>query len=173
MWGPVVGYLYDVFEAGRDVGDYCQSGEVVSEQDVIEEFRAYDWPAASLGVLPSGGEVLVNGETLFFAAGVRGPQEHAVDLGGLRVRLVATPVAFGFDFGDGGRARSVSPGSDGDPVAAHRYVSKGEYAASVEVTYAGQYWVDGEGPFPLPGAHTVAGPAVTLTALEARPVLVH
>ncbi len=133
-----------------------------------QAMREFEWPAAELEVSPSGGEVLVNGVTRF-ATDRRASEQVVRELHGRVLTVRATPVSYRWVFGDGEEdmtrafvARFVD----------HTYLGTGEYEARVDVTYSGEYRV-GEGAWvALSDTLTVRGPALTLTAVEARPVLV-
>jgi hypothetical protein len=87
------------------------------------------------------------------------------DLAGRGIALSAT-VRWVWDFGDGGQIVTTSPGGGWpDTAVAHTFRARGTYRVVVTAQWAGQFWVDGAGPF------TVTGGPVRQTALLVVPVV--
>lgn len=170
------GFVYDVYRDGEDVADVCVPESEQEKVDIAvaaaRAFKRLTWPASRIEIQPPGGRTLVNLETIFYTENNRATTQ-AVTLIGRRVEIEATPASYTWDFGDGSRATTNSAGKpypDHDIV--HVYASRDEFEASVSTTYAGRFRVDGGGWRDIPETLTVAGPAVGLAVVEARPKLV-
>ena len=86
----------------------------------------------------------------------------------------ATPVAYGWVFGDGTRlgptASAGAPWPEADIT--HTYTAPGAVADRVDVSWAGTFAVAGGPAVAIPGQMTVAGPEVPVLVREARSELV-
>ena len=170
------GYIHNVFMDGADVGDVCVPDEIVAEPDVgqlaMREFKRIKWPASKLIVQPPGGETLVNLETVFYTSNAE-PITQTVTLAGRSVEIEASPSSYTWHFGDGTSATTTSPGKPHPDHDVFRvYTSTGGVAPSVDTTYSGRFRI-GNGDWRDIGATvTVAGAAIDLTVLEAKPQLV-
>lgn len=143
-------------------GTYCSS-EVsdLSDGDIIEQLTVTvtNEDFRSLNVLPSAlngqgsGHTLKNFNTNLWAT----PQEQvfSMTINGRSVQVVATPVSYIFDYGDGVVVESGDPGyglpqerqwEDVPTVTSHVYGSTGDFWASVTTVYVGRYSVEG-GPW--------------------------
>lgn len=135
-------------------------------------FHRLRWPSAPLVVQPPGGEVLVNGDTIFHTT-LDGPEQQTVTLLTSEVMIEATPVSYRWTFGDGAEVTTRGPGAPYPSTdVVHRYLRAERFAASVAVTYEGRFRVPGGDWTPIEGTLEVPGDAVALVAREARPVLV-
>lgn len=147
-------------------------GGEVTPADVLTAFRRLPLPAGTLQVQPNG-RTLVNLDTIFSAQSTLPAAPYALTLLGHDVRVRAHEQTWTFDFGDGTALDSDTPGA---PYPrrdiTHDYTRKGSYQVSVQVTYTGQYSVDGGGWQDVPGTATVPGAPVPLQVLEARTQLV-
>lgn len=159
----------------REVGDPVMGtlgGGEVTPADVLTAFRRLPLPAGTLQVQPNG-RTLVNLDTIFSAQSTLPAAPYALTLLGHDVRVRAHEQTWTFDFGDGTALDSDTPGA---PYPrrdiTHDYTRKGSYQVSVQVTYTGQYSVDGGGWQDVPGTATVPGAPVPLQVLEARTQLV-
>ncbi|MGN6331111.1 MAG: PKD domain-containing protein [Motilibacteraceae bacterium] len=145
---------------------------VLQPADVLTAFKKLPLPAGTLQVQPNG-RILVNLDTIFSAKSTLPAAPYALTLLGHDVRVRAHEQTWTFDFGDGATLVSDTPGA---PYPrrdiTHDYTRKGSYQVSVQVTYTGEYSVDG-GPWQdVPGTATVPGAPVPLQVLEARTQLV-
>ncbi len=92
---------------------------------------------------------------------------------GQRVELSITPTSFAWRFGDGKSTTTSGPGSAyPDLEITHNYLRKGRVTPSVDTTYTATYRVNGGPVQPVPGRVTIAGTAVPLRVVTARPQLV-
>ncbi len=138
----------------------------------VEDFRRLPLPPATSVVEPPGGDVLINIETNAYATAA--PTTIPTEVLGQPVTVRATPIAYTWDFGDGG---SVGPTSDpGAPYPslrnAHAYTVPGDYAITLTTTYAGEFSVAGGPYLPIDGTAEVASPAQAVTAHSATSELV-
>ena len=127
---------------------------------------------AAVQIQPPSGRTLVNLDTIFYT---EDPSMTVTGIGilGRSVDLRITATAFHWYFGDG---VSITTATAGRPYPSkditHRYASTGAVAPRVDVTYTGQYRIDGGGWLDIPGDATVTGPTVPLTVVQARSELV-
>jgi hypothetical protein len=150
---------------------------VITEHAIIRRIKALDWPSAELVVQPPNGKTLVNLRTNFYTELVD-PVVIPVRMLGYRVEVRATPTSYTWHFGDG--SPPVTGNDPGAPYAeddslrvSHIYTkAKVTVHPSVDVTYSGDYRVDG-GPWKtLPTTLTKTGTTVDLLVLTATPHLV-
>ncbi|WP_105030964.1 PKD domain-containing protein [Arthrobacter ruber] len=92
-------------------------------------------------------------------------QEFAFEFQDADVVLMARPVAYLWEYGDGTTVRTTSPGGpvpgngfDTQTPTSHRYAKTGDFQVTVTTFFAGDYSVDG-GPF-----QPVAGEAAVVSA---------
>lgn len=138
---------------------------------IARAFRRIPLPASELVVQPPGGETLVNFATNFYTEA--GPLERSVTLVGQRVDLRIRPSGFGWRFGDGGEARTSSPGAAYPELeVTHEYASAGPVAPSVDTTYSAEFRVNGGAWEPVLGTVTIPGDPVALRVRTASPTLV-
>ena len=118
------------------------------------------------------GRGLVNLPVLFASGETTSLGRPAFLLGGRRVVLAAT-VTWVWDTGDGTRLRTRSPGG-GWPVTdvAHAYRAPGTYTVRVTAEWAGQFWVDGAGPFGVTGGPVTQTVRLVVPVVAARAWLV-
>jgi len=134
-------------------------------------FRNLPLPPSVLVVQPPGRRTLVNFATNFYTES--GPFMRSVVLLGRRVELRIWPSRFGWVFGDGASLATSSAGSPfPDLEVTHGYRSAGRVGPRVDTTYAAEFRVDGGRWRAVPGSVTIAGAAVDLEVITARPVLV-
>jgi hypothetical protein len=138
---------------------------------VAEAFARVPLPPSQLIVQPPNGRTLVNFETNFYTE--TEPFTRSVTLLGQQVELSITPTSFAWRFGDGKSRTTSSPGSAfPDLEITHSYLRKGRVTPSVDTTYTATYRVNGGPSQPVPGIVTIAGSAVPLRVVTARPQLV-
>jgi len=138
-----------------------------------------EWPQAELGIQPVGGRTLINFETNFFTSTTEA-QVQTVTLLGRQVEIRATPESYTWHWGDGSEAEATTnPGSehvDGKPHAVfHVYTDAGvKVRPSLDVTYTGEFRIEGQGPEwqPIAPTLTVEGEQVALQVVSARVQLV-
>lgn len=138
---------------------------------VLSAVRRTAPPKSVLQVQPPNGRTLVNFETNFFT--VQPEFTRTMSMLGQQVQLQIWPSQFVWRFGDGEALKTSSPGAKYPHLEiTHNYLAKGRYQPRVDTVYAAQFRVGGGGWQPVNGTVTVAGAAVPLQAVEARPKLV-
>lgn len=176
-------YLYNLLRDGTVIGEVCldpdqasQFGEITPGL-VLREFKSLDWPSADLVIQPPNNETLVNMETLFYTT-LAEPHTQTITLLGKKVTIEATPTNYIWHPDQGAETWQTSdpsrPIEDGDdPADLNHYVydAKGTVSPSVDVVYSGRYQVDGGGWREIPETLTLTGDPVSLSVLEATPVL--
>jgi len=137
---------------------------------VLREVRRIGLPALQVHVQPEG-ETLVHLDTIFFAEPQ--PFERTVQLLGFTVDVQADPSSYAWSFGDGAGATTSTPGGPyPDMSVTHAYTDAHvTEQASVDVTYAVRFRVDGGAWQSLDETVTADGPATSVTVKEAVPVL--
>ena len=140
-------------------------------------------PHPGIGSAPPGGATLVNIQTLLWLDTSADRDLGAVTLLGRRISLAVSVANVSWDFGDGTRTTTTTPGTpytDADACTTpqcphyfgHTYRTAGATTVTATVTWQGHYRVDG-GPW-LTIQPTVTGPpqSVRLTVKQARSILV-
>jgi hypothetical protein len=138
----------------------------------VRQWRRVEIPVPGLQVQPPGGRTLVNLDTIVFTDGA--PREWPVRLLGRDVTIRAIPVSYRWRFGDGENRVTDDPGAAYPAQTVwHVFTEPGPTWASVDVTYRGEFQVDGAGGWiPIPGRVTRPGTPVALTVVEQRTELV-
>ncbi len=127
---------------------------------------------AAVQIQPSSGRTLVNLDTIFYTDDPS-TTVTGIDILGRSVDLRITATVFHWYFGDGSSATTATGGRPyPSKDITHQYASTGAVAPRVDVTYVGEYRIDGGGWLDIPGEATVTGPTVPLTVVEARSQLV-
>jgi len=148
----------------RLVGGFCLGpGQLLTpvglDPGVRAQFLTY-LPALAPSFQPRG-RGIVNLPVVFATGQPSSLGLKAFPLGGHRILLDAT-ATWHWAYGDGAVQDTSSPGSGyPDLSVSHTYTQPGSAMVTVTTTWAGQYWVDGSGPF------AVAGPALTQSATVA------
>jgi hypothetical protein len=135
--------------------------------------KRLDWSEAELVIQPPDGRTLVNLKTNFYTT-TTGPTSQTIPLLGQTVEIEATPAAYTWHFGDGETRSGTDPGAAyPDLRITHVYLDAGvTVSPSVDVTYKGQYRVNGGNWIAIPQTLTVPGTPVSLQVLSATPHLV-
>ncbi len=191
--GPVgVGILYDIY--ARAVGtqgwnylastcfaDEAPSGPVLSLPMIVEAFHLTPWATARVATQPEGNVTLVGLKTFFrvswSAEGFEPGEVEVIDPGrmlGMRVEIRPKLVGFTYVFGDGTKFGPTTSAGGRYPSGdiTHAYQHGGAYATRVQVTWGGDFRVNG-GPWTvIPDTVTVEGPPTTVQVKTARAVLV-
>jgi hypothetical protein len=191
--GPLVNvYRRIVYDQGPPsgwltVGTTCYTSLVPGAQQhltiamIREAWRHTAFARPALVIQPKGGDTLVRLKTYFAVAWPSaGFQPGEVDTAdpaqmlGHTVQIKPTLVEYDYDFGNGqhsGATTSAGGGyPDGDITTA--YADAGDYAPRVNVTYGGEFSVDGGAWIRIPDTLTITGPAQDLTVHTARNRLV-
>jgi hypothetical protein len=174
QWDQVVGRAITAWQVA---GAECVGPEIAGTPAVnlvlLRTFRdRVKLLAASLEIQPSNGRTLVNLDTIFYTEN-RSRTVTGIDILGRSVDLRLEAVAYRWSFGDGAATTTAGPGRPyPHKDVSHRYSAPGVVAPRVDVTYTGEYRVDGGRWLDVPGDATVTGPAVLLTVVEARSELV-
>jgi hypothetical protein len=110
-------------------------------------------------------------ETIVFTD--TGEQSWDLSLLGHAVVLRAVPVSYRWRFGDGGQQTSTDAGRPyPDQTVWHVFTEPGGSWAAVDVTFRGEYRVDGGPWIAIPGTVTRVGPREPLRVLQQRTELV-
>lgn len=137
----------------------------------LRDFRRLPLPAGQIHIEPGTLRTLVNVETNFFVGAEA--VEIPTTLLGFSVRVRAKPIRYQWHFGDGETLRTSDPGAPyPDLRTTHTYAASGELQVRLSTTYTGEYSVLGGPWLPVLGEAIVSGPAVSLTVVEVRALLV-
>lgn len=150
------------------------AGNVLTMADIVRQFHDTHFAKAQVSVQPVGGTTLVNLPTYFelvwSAAGFAPDEVDTTVLLGRTVRIRPTFKSAHYVFGDGSSSGATGslggPYPDGDVV--HTYVTAQNVSVRVDVTYGGQFSVDGGDWVDIPGDIVVRGVEVPLRVAEAR-----
>ena len=107
---------------------------------------------------------------IFFTDGPTS-QTFTVNIRGFQVDIQATAQSFAWHTGDGAVLTTTDPGAPYPNHSISHDYAAGTYTANLTTTWGGTYRVDGGASIDVPGTTTTAGPPVTFSVLEARPVL--
>lgn len=172
------GNVWIKYDNGDEAGRRCGSNHNqfanrrVTPERVLRAMQRLSWPGSALVIQPPEGRTLVNFATNFLTENDE-PTRQRVTLLGQRIVIEATPSSYHWDFGDGNKATTSTPGARYPELdVTHAYAKKGRYAPSVGTTYAGRYRVNGGPWLEIPGSHMVAGEPVELEVIGAKPTLV-
>jgi hypothetical protein len=140
-------------------------------------------PHPKIGVAPPGGVTLVNIETVLWVDTRADRLLGTVRLLGHRVDLRAHVERVSWDFGDGSTGTSTTPGkayTSADPCKTvdcpdyfgHTYVHTGEVSITAQLTWTGEFRVDGAAWQPITGTVSAPATATGVHVKEARGILV-
>lgn len=187
-----LGFQYQVWRALKGDDNWSLAGLVclghpdeltnpITEVEVRRAFKELTWPEAELIIQPPDGETLVNLPTIFYTPDT-GPITQTVTLLGIDVEIEATPVSWTWHWakdGDDATSSDLTASTTNHPGAphphetiTHAYTRAGTVRPSVDVTYTGRFRIDNGEWTDITENHTVPGTPQTLTALQARPVLI-
>jgi hypothetical protein len=140
-------------------------------------------PHPAIGTAPPNGTTLVNIETILWVDTPSSRTLGTVALLGHQVQISVALASVAWTFGDGTTETTPDAGTPydrADPCSAklcddywgHVFPTTGPHTVIATITWTGTYRVDGGPAQPIPG--TVTGPAstVTITARQARGILV-
>lgn len=159
----------------RLVGQFCLGpGDVLTPvalfPGVRDRFVRY-LPALAPSFQPSG-RGIVNLPVLFAAGQPSSLGRTSFALAGYRIDLQAA-ARWHWDFGDGATENVTVPGGAYPDVSvAHAYTWQQTFAVSVTTTWVGEFWVDGAGPFPVPGPPITQTSPLEVPVKQAEAVLV-
>lgn len=146
--------------------------------DVVRQFRDTAFAKATAAVQPVKGTTLVNLPTYYElqwpAEGFQPDEVDTTTLVGHRVQIKPTFQSATYVFGDGTTSGPVAtlggPYPSGDVV--HTYGQPADVQVRIDVTYGGQFSVDGGDWIDIPGTATVEGTPFALRVAEAHAQLV-
>ena len=139
----------------------------------VQDFRELPLVASGPSFQPADGQALVNLDLIVFTDPA--PQELSTTVLGVPVRVRATPTSYSWDFGDGSApVTTAEPGSPWpDYTVGHPYRATGAFEIQLRTTWAGQYQVNGAGPWlPVAGTAETASAPFTVTVDDAPAHLV-
>lgn len=145
---------------------------------ILEAFHDTAFAVPQITTEPKGDVTLVTLPTYYQLvwpeAGFAPEQIDTTTLLGFTVEIRPRLDSLTYHFGDGATA---GPTTDlGGPYPSggitHEYQRKGTYDARVDVTYGGQFRVNGGGWSDIPGSTTITGDPTSVTVMESRARLV-
>jgi hypothetical protein len=138
---------------------------------VLREWRRVRVPAGAPQVQPPGGVTLVNLDTIVFTD--VGEPGWPLRLLGHDVVLRAVPARYRWRFGDGAELVTRDAGAPyPEQTVWHVFREPGRSWVAVDVTFGGQYQVDGGSWQQIPGTVTRVGEPVGLRVVQQRTELV-
>lgn len=180
--------------AGAPTGPWVQYGVTCFPEDapgpvrprvtmamVLAAFHDTDFARPTVGIEPRGNVTLVTLPTYFQTSWPRtGFQPGEVDrvdparMAGFRVEIRPTVKRVTYDYGDGSTSGPTTslggPYPEGDVTKT--YTRAGDFTVRVDVTYAGEFRVDGGPWIDIPGDVTIRGTPETLSVRTAHARLV-
>lgn len=153
-------------------------GPALTMAMIVDAFHDTAFAVPQVSVQPVGGITLVRlptfFETVFPQEGFEPGEVDTTSLLGfavdIRPRLDAVTYHFGDGASEGPTVDTGGPYPDGGIT--HVYSSRGQVQARADVTYGGQFRVDGGVWNDIPGTATITGTPVTITVKESRARLV-
>ena len=145
---------------------------------ILAAFHNTPWAKPTVHIQPEGNLTLVTLPTYFSvtwpAAGFQPGEADALTLLGHQVQIRPTLESYSYVFGDGtAMGPTASPGGpypSGDII--HAYPKAGVYDTHIDITFGGEFTLDGGAWITIPDTVTVAGPLQPLTVTTARARLV-
>lgn len=155
------------------LGSPAEITQRITPARVRTAFQRLTWPQAQLTIQPTGGETLVNLDTIFHTTDP-GPITQNITLLGQRIQIEATPTTWTWHWDNTGPTHTTNhPGAPyPHHTITHQYTTTGTIQPSVDVTYTGRYRLNNQPWQDIPGTHTVTGTPQNLTTRQARPHLV-
>jgi hypothetical protein len=148
---------------------------------VLAAFHDTDFARPALSVEPQGNVTLVTLPTYFQTSWPRsGYQPGEIDqvdparMAGFRVEIRPTVRSVTYDYGDGSTSGATSSLGGPYPVGdvTKTYTRAGDFAVRADVTYSGQFRVNGGQWIDIPGDVTIRGTPERLTVATAHARLV-
>lgn len=153
----------------RSAGDELLTVDAAAEQ--VRQRYIELLPRANPSVQPSE-RSLVNVPTLFAVNEPSAFGPVAMNVVGYAVEISGS-VEWTWDFGDGERLVTDEPGGKYPTTSlSHTYRRAGERVVTVDSTWAGEFTINGEGPFPIAGGPITLATDVEVQVSEAAAVLV-
>jgi hypothetical protein len=193
--GPSVRLFRRAVDAqGRPTGPWVQYGSTCFPEDapgparptvtmamVLAAFHDTDFAKPTLDVEPRGNVTLVTLPTYFETRWPRvGYQPGEIDqvdparMAGFRVEIRPKVKSISYDYGDGSSSGSTTslggPYPNGDVTKT--YTRAGDFAVRADVTYSGEFRVNGGEWIAIPGDVTIQGTPENLTVKTAHARLV-
>jgi len=152
--------------------DVSQLNLPPTPEEVYEQFIVQPIPGLGLTVQPPDLGLVNLPEIYFTTEPTTGT--YTVDIRGYTV-VISTEVAqFLWYTGDPTEPMLVSNGPGlpyPNQYVTHTYLLRGDYTAVLETIWQATYTIDGGPAYAVPGTVTTTGPPLTVTVVEAQPVL--
>jgi hypothetical protein len=145
---------------------------------IVAAFHNTPWALPTVHIQPEGNITLVTLPTFFEvtwpAAGFRPGQIDTVTLMGRQVRIRPTGEAFTYVFGDetSSSPTSSTGGTYPEGDITHVYAKAGVYDTHIDITYGGEFSVEGGAWIPIPDTVNKTGTVQPLTVKTAHAQLV-
>ena len=151
---------------------------VLGMGQILAAFRNTPWAKPTVHIQPVGNATLVTLPTYFAVtwtqAGFQPGEADTVTLLGQQVQIRPTLESYSYVFGDGTTlGPTASPGGpypSGDIT--HAYPKAGTYDTHIDITFGGEFTLDGGAWITIPDTVTVAGPVQPLTVKTSHARLV-
>lgn len=158
--------------------DLVDDGPSLTMDMIVSAFHDTAFAVPRVNIQPEGDVTLVTlptyFEVLFPAEGYEPAEIDNVTLLGFSVDIRPRLDAITYHFGDGATAGPTTDLGGPHPAGGivHEYETKGRYAVRADITYGGQFRVNGGDWADIPGTATITGSETTLTVMESRARLV-
>jgi hypothetical protein len=165
------------------VGTTCLADQVPGQPvlgmgQILAAFHNTPWAKPTVHIQPEGNLTLVTLPTYFAvtwpAAGYQPGEADTLTMLGHQVQIRPTLQSYTYVFGDGTTiGPTTSPGGPypGGDIT-HTYPKAGLYDTRIDVTFGGEFTLDGGPWIPIPDTVPVPGPLQPLTVTTARSRLV-
>ena len=151
---------------------------VLGMGQILEAFNTTPWATPTTHIQPEGNTTLVTLDTYFQAtwpaAGYQPGEINTITLLGTPIRIRPTARSYTYHFGDGTTLGPTdSPGGPyPDGNITHAYPTAGTYTTRIDITYGGEFSINGGPWLTIPNTATVTGTPQTLTVKTAHARLV-
>jgi len=165
---PYTGWL----PASPGCVDLSQLNLPPTPEEVYEQFIVQPIPGLGLTVQPPDLGLVNLPEIYFTTEPTTGT--YTVDIRGYTVVMSTDVAQFLWYTGDPAEPMLVSNGPGlpyPNQYVTHTYLLRGDYTAVLETIWQATYTIDGGPAYAVPGTVTTTGPPLTVTVVEAQPVL--
>lgn len=158
--------------------DLVGDGPALTMDMIVSAFHDTAFAVPRVNIQPEGDVTLVTlptyYEVLFPSEGYEPAEIDTVTLLGFSVDIRPRLDAVTYHFGDGATAGPTTDLGGPHPTGGivHEYANKGGYQVRADITYGGQFRVNGGDWSDIPGTATITGGQTTLTVKESRARLV-
>jgi hypothetical protein len=158
--------------------DLVNAGPALTMDMIVEAFHDTAFSVPTVKIQPEGNVTLVTlptyYEVRFPIEGYAPAEIDTTDILGFSVEIRPRLDAVTYHFGDGATAGPTTDLGGPYPTGGvtHEYATKGTFPARADITYGGEFRVNGGAWSDIPGTATITGTESPVTVMESRARLV-